>query len=105
MELFFQYIKSSKIKEVYFTGMFTGKSNGLNVQYIDPDSQIVRNYYPDFIALHEDGHYEIIEVKGDNMINDKTVEAKYFAALELAEDSRMTYNMYSGSEIMKKGIL
>lgn len=105
MELFFQYIKSSKIKEVYFTGMFTGKSNGLSVQYIDPDSQIVRNYYPDFIALHEDGHYEIIEVKGDNMINDKTVEAKYYAALELAEDSRMTYNMYSGSEIMKKGIL
>lgn len=105
MELFYQYIKSSKIKEIYFTGMFTGKSNGLSVQYIDPDSQIVRNYYPDFIALHEDGHYEIIEVKGDNMIDDKTVQAKYYAALELAEDSRMTYNMYRGSEIMKKGIL
>lgn len=105
LELFYQYIKSEKIKEVYFTGMFTGKSNGLSIQYIDPESKIVRNYYPDFIALHEDGHYEIIEVKGDNMINDKNVEAKYYAALELAEDSNMTYNMYSSSEIMKKGIL
>lgn len=105
MELFYQYIKSSKIKEIYFTGMFTGKNNGLSVQYIDPDSQIVRNYYPDFIALHEDGHYEIIEVKGDNMIDDRTVQAKYFAALELAEDSKMTYNMYRGSDIMKKGVI
>lgn len=105
LELFYQYIKSSKIKEVYFTGMFTGKSNGLSIQYIDPESKIVRNYYPDFIALHEDGHYEIIEVKGDNMIDDKIVEAKYYAALELAEDSKMEYSMYTGSEIMKKGIL
>jgi len=105
LELFYQYIKSSKIKEVYFTGMFTGKSNGLSIQYIDPESKIVRNYYPDFIALHDDGHYEIIEVKGDNMIDDKIVEAKYYAALELAEDSNMTYSMYTGSEIMKKGIL
>lgn len=105
LELFYQYIKSSKIKEVYFTGMFTGKGNGLSIQYIDPESKIVRNYYPDFIALHDDGHYEIIEVKGDNMIDDKIVEAKYYAALELAEDSKMEYSMYTGSKIMKKGIL
>jgi type III restriction enzyme len=104
-ELFYQYIKSERIKEVYFTGMFTGKSNGLSVQYIDPESKIVRHYYPDFIALHEDGHYEIIEVKGDNMTDDKVVEAKYYAALELAEDSNMTYSMYTGSKIMKKEIL
>lgn len=105
LELFYQYIKSSKIKEVYFTGMFTGKSNGLTIQYIDPESKMVRNYYPDFIALHEDGQYEIIEVKGDNMMDDDVVAAKYYAALELAEDSKMTYNMYKGSDIMKKGIL
>lgn len=101
MEFFFQFIKNQKIKEIYFTGMFTGKNNGINVQYIDPESNRVRNYYPDFIALHDDGHYEIIEVKGDNMMNDSVVEAKFYAALELAEDSNMTYNMYKSSEIMK----
>ena len=105
LELFLQYIKSQKIKEVYFTGMFTGKSNGLTIQYIDPESKIVRNYYPDFIALHEDGRYEIIEVKGDNMMDDDVVAAKYYAALELAEDSKMIYSMYKGSDIMKKGII
>ena len=105
LEFFYQYIKSSKIKEVYFTGMFTGKSNGLTIQYIDPESNIVRNYYPDFIALHEDGHYEIIEVKGDNMIDDKIVEAKSYAALELAIDSKMDYNIYKSSVIMKEKII
>jgi antitoxin component of MazEF toxin-antitoxin module len=104
LELFLQYIKNQDIKEIYFTGMFTGKSNGLTVQYIDPESNIVRNYYPDFIALHKDGHYEIIEVKGDNMIDDRIVEAKFYAALELAEDSNMQYNMYKSSDIMKKGL-
>jgi hypothetical protein len=85
--------------------MFTGKSNGLTIQYIDPESNIVRNYYPDFIALHEDGHYEIIEVKGDNMIDDKIVEAKSYAALELAIDSKMDYNIYKSSVIMKEKII
>lgn len=105
LELFLQYIKSRDIKEVYFTGMFTGKSNGLSVQYIDPESNIVRTYYPDFLALHEDGQYEIIEVKGDDKFDDPVVKAKENAALELAEGNRMTYNMYKGSEIMKKGII
>jgi len=100
LEFFLQYIKNQSIKEVYFTGMFTGKSNGLTVQYIDPESYMVRNYYPDFIALHQDGHYEIIEVKGDNMIDNQVVEAKFYAALELAEDSNMDYNMYRSSDIM-----
>ena len=51
------------------------------------------------------GHYEIIEVKGDDKFDDPIVRAKENAALELAEGNRMTYNMYKGSEIMKKGIL
>ena len=105
LELFLQYLKSEKIKEVYFTGMFTGSSNGLAVQYIDPESKVVRNYYPDFLALHEDGHYEIIEVKGDNMIDDIVVEAKAYAAMELAANSDMVYKIFKGSEIMNKGVV
>ncbi len=105
MEFFLQYLKSKDIREVYFTGMFTGSNNGLSVQYIDPESKVVRNYYPDFIALHNDGKYEIIEVKGDNMIDDATVEAKAYAAMELAEGSKMDYNMYKSSDIMKKGVI
>ncbi len=46
------------------------------VQYYDPESKRVRQYYPDFLALMEDGTYQLIEVKGDNMIDDAVVRAK-----------------------------
>ena len=85
--------------------MFTSKNNGLEVQYIDPVSKIVRNYYPDFIVQFEDDSYEIVEVKGDDQIDDEVVQAKAYAALELAESSNMTYNMYKASDIMKKEII
>ncbi len=105
LQFFLQYIQSPKVKEIYFTGMFTSKNNGLEIQYIDPVSKIVRNYYPDFIVQFEDGSYEIVEVKGDDQIDDEVVQAKAFAALELAESSAMSYSMYKASDIMKKEII
>jgi len=105
LELFYQYLKSNKVKEIYFTGMFTSSNNGLAIQYIDPTSNVVRNYYPDFIVQFEDGSFEIIEVKGDDKYDDEIVQAKAYAALELAESSNMKYSMYKASDIMKKGII
>lgn len=99
-ELFFRLLKSDAVKEVYFTGMFTGSENGLSVQYIDPESNIIRNYYPDILVYYKDGSVEIIEVKGDNKIDDAVVEAKAFAAMDLAEHSKMEYNMVKSSDIM-----
>ena len=99
-ELFYRLLKSPVVKEVYFTGMFTGSENGLSVQYIDPESKIIRNYYPDILVFYEDGSVEIIEVKGDNKIDDAVVEAKAYAAMDLAEHSKMEYNMVKSSDIM-----
>ncbi len=99
-ELFYRLLKSPAVKEVYFTGMFTGSENGLSVQYIDPESKIIRNYYPDILVFYEDGSVEIIEVKGDNKIDDAVVEAKAYAAMDLAEHSKMEYNMVKSSDIM-----
>ena len=99
-ELFFKLLKADSVKEVYFTGMFTGSENGLSVQYIDPVSNIIRNYYPDILVFYKDGSVEIIEVKGDNKIDDKVVEAKATAAMELAEHSKMEYDMVPSSDIM-----
>ena len=104
-ELFLQYIKSNRVKEVYFTGMFTSNQGDLSVQYYDPESQRIRQYYPDFLALMEDGSYQIIEVKGDNKIDDIVVQAKKEAADELAVASGMEYIMYAGSEIMRTNVL
>ena len=104
-ECFLQYISSKKVKEIYFTGMFTSNQGDLSVQYYDPESRRIRQYYPDFLALMEDGSYQLIEVKGDNMIDDAVVKAKAEAAEEMSIASGMKYKMYAGSVLMKQNVL
>lgn len=104
-ECFLQYISSNKVKEIYFTGMFTSNQGDLSVQYYDPESKRLRKYYPDFLALMEDGSYQLIEVKGDNKIDDKVVLAKKEAAEEMAVASGVQYLMYAGSTLMNSNVL
>lgn len=102
---FLQYVFSDRVKEVYFTGMFTSKYNGLLIQYIDPETNAIRSYYPDFITTLDDGTIQIIEVKGDNMIDDKVVGAKALAAEEMASESKMQYLMLPSTKVMKERII
>ena len=104
-ECFLQYISSKKVKEIYFTGMFTANQGDLFVQYYDPESKRIRQYYPDFLAKMADGSYQLIEVKGDNMIDDEVVKAKAEAAEEMSVASGMKYVMYAGSVLMKQNVL
>jgi hypothetical protein len=104
-ECFLQYVTSDKVKKVYFTGMFTGNQGDLSIQYYDPESRRIRLYYPDFFAEMRDGSYQLIEVKGDNMINNAVVQAKSEAAEVMATASGVKYKMYPGSLIMKTRIL
>lgn len=104
-ECFWQYLTSKKVKEVYFTGMFTSNQGDLSIQYYDPESRRIRHYYPDFLAIMEDGSYQLIEVKGDNMIDDIVVQAKADAATELAVESNMEYIIYAGSRLMSTNVL
>ncbi|OQA78137.1 MAG: hypothetical protein BWY30_00862 [Tenericutes bacterium ADurb.Bin239] len=93
--------KEKKIKKIYFTGMFTSTSSGFSIQYVDPETNAIRNYYPDFIVVYEDGTREFIEVKGDNKIDDKVVKAKEEAAKEVAKALKTKYRMIKSSVIMK----
>lgn len=104
-ECFMQYITSGKVAEVYFTGMFTSNQGDLSVHYYDPESGRIRQYYPDFLAKMIDGSYQLIEVKGDNMIDDTVVKAKQAAAEEMAVASGVKYIMYAGSNIVNSHIL
>ena len=104
-ECFMQYITSSKVAEVYFTGMFTSNQGDLSVHYYDPESGRIRQYYPDFLAKMTDSSYQLIEVKGDNKIDDAVVKAKATAAEEMAVASGVKYLMYAGSRITSSHIL
>ena len=104
-ECFMQYITSAKVQEVYFTGMFTSNQGDLSVHYYDPESGRIRQYYPDFLAKMADGSYQLIEVKGDNKIDDVVVKAKQAAAEEMAVASGIKYLMYAGSKIMNSHVL
>lgn len=100
-ELFWQYIRSKDVDEIYFTGMFTSGQGDFFIQYIDPDSNSVRRYYPDFLARLKDGTYELIEVKGAHMIDNDVVKAKQFAAEEMSAASNMRYIICADTDIMQ----
>jgi PDZ domain-containing secreted protein len=90
------------VKEIYFTGMFTGEYNGLAVQYLDPETNSVRTYYPDFYIVYENGNEEIVEVKADFMIDDSNVNAKKLAAENLVKNSNLKYRLVKSSEVKSK---
>ena len=105
-ECFLQYITNlEKVQEIYFTGMFTSNQGDLSIPYYDPETQRMRNYYPDFLAKISDGTYQLIEVKGDNMIDDIVVKAKKSAAEEIAAESKMAYIIYKSSTLMNENVL
>lgn len=105
-ECFLQYITNlDLVKEVYFTGMFTSNQGDLSIPYYDPETKRMRNYYPDFFAIMKDGTYRLIEVKGDNMIDDTVVLAKKAAAEEIAAENKLEYVIYKGSELIKYNVL
>lgn len=97
--LFWQLLREGRVKKIYFTGMLTHGQSDFYIQYIDPESHTVRSYYPDFLFQKEDGSYVIVEVKGDNKIEDPVVQAKKWFAEQIAGASEMTYKIIAGSNV------
>jgi hypothetical protein len=78
--------------------MLTAGQTEFNVHYIDPNSNALRTYYPDFLLELDDGTYLIVEIKGDHMIDDPVTQAKKSYAERMAEASRMRYRLIPGSQ-------
>jgi type III restriction enzyme len=97
-ELFWDLLREKRIDKIYFTGMLTHGQSDFFVQYIDPDSHAIRSYYPDFLFQQKDGSYIIVEVKADNMIQDRVVQAKKNFAEQMAVASGMTYRVIKGTD-------
>lgn len=74
--LFLKLLQEKGVEKVWFTGMLTHGQSDFVIHYVDPISHTVRSYYPDFLVQQTDGTYVIVEVKGDNMVDDDVVKAK-----------------------------
>lgn len=98
LQFFRKALSQPDIKQVYFTGMLTHGQSDFYVRYIDPESQILRTYYPDFLIEKEDGRFIIVEVKGDHQVDDSVVVAKQIYAQQMAAASQMEYRLIKGSE-------
>lgn len=96
-EFFKRNLPSEKIKGIWFTGMLTAGQTEFHVHYLDPSSNALRTYYPDFLIELEDGHYLIAEIKGDNMIDDPVTQAKKAYAERMAAASSMSYVLIPSS--------
>ncbi len=68
------------------------------IQYIDPESHMVKRYYPDFLVQMQDDSWLIVEVKGDNLIEAFVAQAKAQYARQLASASNMTYKIIKGTD-------
>lgn len=105
--LFWDLLREQRVKKVYFTGMLTHGQSDFFIQYIDPESHLVRSYYPDFLFLRTepDGSekYVIVEVKGDHQIDDAVVKAKKEFANQIAVASGMEYHLLKSSDADKSG--
>lgn len=97
---FREMLGHQQIKSLYFTGMLTHGQTDFFVQYIDPESRAVRSYYPDFLIETVDGKWLIVEVKGDNKVDDPIVQAKQDYASQLATASAMEYRMIRGNDVL-----
>ena len=71
--------------------MFTTGQSDFLIHYIDPDSNTLRSYYPDFLIETQDGLFYIIEIKGGNRIDLPITKAKTEYATRFAKDSKMEY--------------
>jgi hypothetical protein len=101
-DLFWRLLQDVKVEKVYFTGMLTHGQTDFRISYIDPISQTVRYYYPDFLVRDVNGSYLIIEVKADNMIDSEVVKAKEEYTRLMAVESGMGYQIIPGTKALTK---
>ena len=90
------------VDKVWFTGMLTNGQSEFIVNYIDPLTNGIRTYYPDFLVKKKDGSYVIIEVKGENKIDDAVVLAKKMYAEQMAHASGFEYIMVPGKQAKER---
>lgn len=84
-------LNNKDIKHIWFTGMLTNGQSEFFVHYIDPDTNNLRSYYPDFLVEMKDGKFFIVEIKGENLIDKASTQAKVQYAKQMYNASGLEY--------------
>ena len=92
-DFFWKCLQDGSVEKIWFTGMLTHGQSEFCISYIDPISNTLRNYYPDFLVRKKNGSYTIVEIKGEDQIEDAVVKAKQNYATQLAMGSGFTYEL------------
>lgn len=82
---------NNEIAHIWFTGMLTNGQSDFFVHYVDPETHTLRAYYPDFLVQMKNGEYYIVEIKGENLIEKQSTQAKADYARQMYKASRMEY--------------
>lgn len=82
---------NADIRHIWFTGMLTNGQSDFYVHYIDPELHTLRSYYPDFLVELNDGKYYIVEIKGENLIEKSSTQAKVQYAKQMYSLSGLEY--------------
>ena len=82
---------NNQIKHIWFTGMLTNGQSDFYVHYIDPELHTLRSYYPDFLVELNDGQFYIVEIKGENLIDKASTNAKVQYAKQMYSASGLEY--------------
>lgn len=82
---------NAEIKHIWFTGMLTNGQSDFYVHYIDPELHTLRSYYPDFLVELNDGKHYIVEIKGENLIEKASTQAKVQYAKQMYSLSGLEY--------------
>ena len=93
-----------EIDRVFFTGQLTHGQSDFYVSYIDPESHTVRKYYPDFLVQKKDKSWVMVEIKGEDQLDNAVVLAKKKYAQDMAEHSSFSYLFVPGQKAMDLSI-
>ncbi|MFW5891078.1 MAG: type III restriction endonuclease, partial [bacterium] len=101
-EFFWRLLKDGKIEKVYFTGMITNKQTNFYIKYIDPNSNTLRSYFPDFVVKNKEGEWTIFEVKSEYLLDSfdtDVINRKKESAEKLTKDSNWKYQLIPSKQV------
>lgn len=70
------------------------KNHGIRIPYFAPENKF-RTYNPDFLVEYADGRIELVEMKGEHLVNNPVTRRKMEYAKKWCKARGIAYRIYS----------